>query len=601
MPILLVVTLLGAALVTALTAAPIAVQMRGHPRGLYVLFATEMWERFSYYGLRALLILYLTQHFLLDDGVAAGVYGGFTTLVFLSPLVGGVLADRVLGQRRAIVFGALLLVAGHGLMALDGRPSVQALVYGGASYTISAGHGEQPPSVRIGGAEHAMTFRPDGGLRLAGGSASTALPAVIPRSAFQIKVARRDGLALARLYVALAMVAMGVGFLKPNVSALVGRLYAPGDPRREAGFTLYYYGINVGSFWAALVCAAVGETIGWWAGFGLAAVGMSLGLVTFLLGRRWVVVAPAAESDGAPAPRRGGRLASAAVYLGVLVCLPALSLMLGSVPLTGALLGAGALAVFTYLGRYAVVRCTRAERWKLAQALGLLAGAVVFFTLLEQAGSSLTLFAARNVAMPRVSLPGGSSFTPTPGMAQAFGPGFILILAPILSALWTKLERSGRDPGAGVKFGLGLVQVGLGFLLVAAAAGSHDAAFRLSLWVLAGLYLLHSMGELFVSPVGMAEMTRLSPPLLVSTLMAVWFLATAAAQFLGGFVARAAGTATLAGAAVNPAVALATSTGVFSRLGLAGVAAGMLFIFASAGFSLYTRLSRRTPAGYASV
>ncbi|MGC1304834.1 MAG: oligopeptide:H+ symporter [Caulobacteraceae bacterium] len=573
---LLLVTIVAAVLVTVCTGAPVAAQLRGHPRGLYVLFGIEMWERFSYYGLRTLLILYLTRHFLLDDRAAAGLYGGYTTLVYLTPVIGGVLADRVVGARRAVAFGALLLVAGHGLMTVEGRPAEQALVYRGAQYAVQASGGAgalKAPGVVVAGHVRVLHGLDGGDLAIADARSGDPLPARLRAGEYRFEVLRRDNAAMACLYCALALVAMGVGLLKPNVSALVGQLYAQHDPRRDSGFTLYYYGINLGSFWATLLCAVVGETVGWWAGFGLAALGMTLGLVIFLTGQRWLP--PSAPKAAAERPRGSMRGWG---YAAVLACIPLFWILLQHSPLIGLLLAGGAAAVLGYLAVYARRRCTPAERRNILAALVLVLGAAVFFTLEEQAGSSMNLFAARSVHMPTVHLPGGFGFTMTPGMAQSFPPGFVMIFAPVLAALWAWLERRGRHLGVGIKFALGLGLAGVGFLVLAASAVFHDAGFQVSILFLAFAYMLVSIGELCLSPVGMAEITRLSPPLLVSTLMAVWFLGTASAEYLGGFVAQAAGAETVGGMALNPAHALAGSTHVFGALGWMGVGAGALFL-----------------------
>ncbi len=572
---LLFVTIAAAVLVTLFTGAPVAAQLRGHPRGLYVLFGVEMWERFSYYGLRTLLILYLTRHFLLDDQAAAGLYGGYTTLVYLTPVIGGVLADRVVGARRAVAFGAVLLVAGHGLMTVEGRPAEQALAYQGAHYPVRASTGpgaSTMPAVLVGGRLHGLKGLTGGDLAILGAGPGDPLPARIKAGSYRFEVVKRDGVAMACLYAALALVALGVGLLKPNVSALVGQLYERHDPRRDSGFTLYYYGINLGSFWATLLCAAVGETVGWGAGFGLAAIGMTLGLVVFLVGRRWLP--PPAPTVAATRPGRMGRGLS---YLGVLACVPVFWVMLQHSPFIGLLLAAGAVAVLGYLAVYVQRRCSPAERRNIAIAIVLVLGSVIYFTLEEQGGSSMNLFAARSVQMPAVHLPWGLSFTVTPGMAQSFQPGFVMIFAPILAALWTWLEARGRHVGAGTKFALGLAQAGLGFLVLAASGAAHDAGYQVSILFLALAYLLVSAGELCLSPVGMAQITRLSPPLLVSTMMSVWFLGTASAEYLGGFVAQAAGAQTVGGLALNPAAAMAGSVHVFGVLGWIGVGAGVVF------------------------
>src|SRR4051812_10956585 len=268
-------------IIAAATAVPVFLQLRQHPRGLRILFFAEMWERFSYYGMRGLLIFYLTQHFLFDDKTAAGQYGAYTSLVYLLPLIGGFLADRWLGARKAVAFGALLLVAGHMTMAIEGQPATQILNYHGATYDfrVTGRASARDVKLMVAGQPYGYAPSSDGGLDIQALPATAPLPAHLAKGDYQIAVAKQDPLFKNILYVALALIIMGVGFLKANISAIVGQLYPQGDPRRDPGFTLYYYGINLGSFLASILCGWLGQTVGWWAGFGAAGVGMALGWV----------------------------------------------------------------------------------------------------------------------------------------------------------------------------------------------------------------------------------------------------------------------------------------------------------------------------------
>ena len=282
--------------VTLATAVPVALQLRRHPRGLAILFFTEMWERFSYYGMRGLLIFFLTQQFLMDDKVANAGYGAYTALVYLMPLIGGVVADRLLGTKKAVAFGALLLVAGHMAMAFEGRPAVQVLTYQGAKYEfVAEGRGEdRQVRLKVGEGAYDYAATSDGGLQFKGLPAASPLPSVLPKGAFQLSVRDDNPIFQKIMYLALALIIMGVGFLKANISSIVGQLYPQDDPRRDAGFTLYYFGINIGAFWAAIACGWLGQSVGWWAGFGAAGVGMLLGYVVFLWGQ------PLLEGHGGP-------------------------------------------------------------------------------------------------------------------------------------------------------------------------------------------------------------------------------------------------------------------------------------------------------------
>src|SRR5215213_3530026 len=237
--------------------------------------------------MRGILIFYLTQHLLFDDATAGAQYGSYTSLVYLLPLIGGLLADRWLGTRKAVAFGALLLVAGHLTMAVEGTPAQQTLTYAGQNYPVAAEGRMESRQVRlmVAGQPHEFTATADGGLEVKGLAAGGPLPAVLPKGSYEL-TNKVDPFGRSAFYLAVSLIIMGVGFLKPNISTVVGQLYPQGDPRRDAGFTLYYYGINLGAFWASVLCGLLGETVGWWAGFGLAGVGMAAGWVVFMLGRR---------------------------------------------------------------------------------------------------------------------------------------------------------------------------------------------------------------------------------------------------------------------------------------------------------------------------
>ena len=281
-----IVVLLGI-VVTLATGIPVLLQLlRNHPRGLIVLFFAEMWERFSYYGMRGILIFYLTQHLLFDQATASAQYGSYTSLVYLLPLLGGILADRYLGTRKAVAFGALLLVAGHFTMAYEGKPATQNLVYAGQSYSVATEGRMDGRTARliVGGKPYAFTAAKSGGLEIVSLPADAGLPGVLPAGSFKMETTQ-DKAGVNAFYLAVSLIIMGVGFLKPNISTIVGQLYPQGDPRRDSGFTLYYYGINLGDFWAAVACGLLGQKVGWWAGFGLAGVGMAAGWLAFVLGK----------------------------------------------------------------------------------------------------------------------------------------------------------------------------------------------------------------------------------------------------------------------------------------------------------------------------
>ena len=563
-----IVVLVGI-IITIATGIPVWLQMRNHPRGLKILFFAEMWERFSYYGMRGLLIFYLTQHFLLDDAAANGQYGAYTALVYLTPLIGGVLADRYLGTRKAIVFGAMLLVIGHGLMGAEGDPARQYLVHEGTRYEVVTG---DAPRVVVDGTPYAYAPAPSGGIAIQGLPDSAALPQTLAAGSYDT-VEERDPMFFALFYLALAFIVMGVGFLKPNISTIVGQLYSHGDPRRDSGFTLYYYGINLGAFWATVLCSLLGETVGWWAGFGLAGVGMLAGLVVFVLGKA------ALEGNGEPPdpvklaePVLGPLTREHLIYLGGLVGVVFSWALVQRNEAVGLILTLSSVITLGYIGWYMATKISGRARFDMVLALILVAGAVVFFTLFEQAGSSMNLFADRNTQLPE-------GFTAA--QTQSFNAGFILILAPIFAIAWTWLAKKSLEPDPVVKFGLGLLQVGLGFLVLVWAAGTADADYRMPLIFLGLAYLLHTTGELCLSPVGLSEITKLSVPALVSTMMAIWFLSSSWAHYIAGYIAELAGTETIGGQVVDPRAALETSISVFNMIGWVGVACGVFFFLLS--------------------
>jgi POT family proton-dependent oligopeptide transporter len=605
-----IVVILGV-IVTLATGIPVLIQLlRQHPRGLFILFFAEMWERFSYYGMRGLLVFYLTQHFLFDPKFANSQYGSYTTLVYVLPLIGGIVADRYLGMRKAIAFGALLLVFGHLLMAVEGSPAKETLTYQGQSYAVQATGRMESRDVKliVAGKPYAMGATEKGDLEVKGLPAGSPLPSVLPKGSYE-KTQVRNGLYVNIFYLALSLIIMGVGFLKANISSIVGQLYAQNDPRRDPGFTLYYYGVNLGAFWAAIACGQLGLKLGWNWGFGAAGVGMLLGFLVFTLGR------PLLQGKGEPPnperlakPILGPLNLEYLTYGAAIVGLILVQQLVQHNALVGIALGLSSALVLIYVFFHMFTKCTPVERHRMYLAMVLIGGAVVFWTLFEQAGTSLNMFAANNTNLGLVASPitfellGHQVFMGTEAMlnaappvagrwwidmafgaaqVQSFNAGFILIFAPVFAALWVWLGKMGRDPNPVLKFGLGLLQVGAGFLVIVAAQNLHDSAFRLPLYVLGLTYLLHTTGELCLSPVGLSQITKLSVPVLVSTMMAVWFLSSAAAQYIGGFIASMTTTESVGGQVLDPAASLHTSIGVFLIIGLVAVAVGVVFLILS--------------------
>jgi len=595
-------------IITFATGIPVMLQiLKTHPRGLMILFFAEMWERFSYYGMRGILIFFLTQHFLFDDKMAGSTYGSYTSLVYLLPLIGGLMADRFIGTRKAVAFGALLLVAGHGMMAFEGRPATETLTYAGQTYEIAAEGRGADRSVRIvvDGQKYAFGPSETGGIAVKDLPTGSTLPNVIPEGEYKM-VATRDAAGVNVFYLAVSLIIMGVGFLKPNISTIVGQLYPQGDPRRDSGFTLYYYGINLGAFWAAVLCGYLGQTVGWWAGFGLAGIGMALGWVVFMLGK------PLLQGKGEPPnpaalkkPLLGPINKEWSIYLIAILGVLPIWFMVQRNALVGWVLGLATIASLLFIVYVIVKICkSKAERQRMMLALVLIFGSVVFFTLFEQAGTSLNLFADRNVDLSLTPeafkflgvtvgtpaqlaaagiVPGGLwiDATITAAQTQSFNAGFILIFAPIMAAVWAFLAKRNMDPNPTMKFGLGLIQVGLGFMIVVWGSSMANSAFQMPIVLLGLLYMFHTTGELFLSPVGLSEITKLSMPAVVSFMMAVWFLASSIAQFVGGWIAGLAGTETVGGQVLDPGLALRSSLEIFNLLGLWGMGIGVGFIVIS--------------------
>jgi POT family proton-dependent oligopeptide transporter len=568
--------------ITVATVIPVFLQLRNHPKGMHILFFAEMWERFSYYGMRGILVAYMTQHFLFKDDVAQGQYGAYTSLVYLLPLIGGFLADKYLGTRKAIAFGALLLVAGHLAMAIEQKPVVQTLTYQGQTYEFaSEGRQDQRKTwLVVDGQRYEYGPAEGGGIAVKDLPATAPIPAVLPKDSYQMGEKGKNPLFVNIFYLAMALIIMGVGFLKPNISTIVGQLYPQGDPRRDAGFTLYYFGINLGAFWASILCAGLGATYGWWAGFGLAGIGMALGWIVFVRGRLlFFTPGPAQLPDdvGRPPnpelirkPFLGPINREWFIYLCGIVGVAGVWWLVQREPVVNVALSVASVGIVAYFIYYMVRNCSWIESQRIILALVLVAASTVFFALFELAGSALNQFAERNT-----QLPSDGFVTVTSGQTQSFNAGFILLFAPIFAAMWSWLNKHNRDPGDAIKFALGLMQVGAGFLVLVWGAQYADESARVPLVFLVLLYLLHTTGELFLSPVGLSAMTKLAPAAVVSTMMATWFLASSAAQALAAQVAKLTAQETVGGQVLDPHAALATYVKVFNQIGWTAIFIGI--------------------------
>jgi POT family proton-dependent oligopeptide transporter len=442
----------------------------GHPRGLNTLFFTEMWERFSYYGIRPLLVLFMAAAitdggFGLDRQQASAIVGIYAASVYLASLPGGWIADRWLGLQRSIYYGAILISLGHFAIALS---------------------------------------------------------AIFAKPAF---------------FGGLVLIVMGTGLLKPNISAIVGDLYPEGGARRDAGFSIFYMGINVGAMIAPLITGVLGERVGWHYGFGAAGVGMLLGLITYRIRAPKTLGPLGLLPSGTPEQQRMVRNAT---FVGVgIIALVVLLAMTGRIVINPIAVGARmrdimlAMAVLYFGYLFFFAGLDAAERKRMAVILVLAVFATIFWAAFEQAPTSLNLFAQdftdRNLfgwEMPILWLQSVNSF-------------FVITLAPVFAALWVTMAKRGIDLSSPAKFAFGLLFAGLGFFLMVGAANAviaGGAGTRVAVWWLIGSYLLQTLGELALSPVGLSSMTKLAPRRFVGQMMGVWFLATALGNLIAGLV-----------------------------------------------------------------
>lgn len=562
----------------------------GHPRQLARLFTTEMWERFGFYGMRALLTLYLTKHFLFSDTTTNGLYGGFAALVYLTPLVGGLIADRILGSKRSVKYGAIMMSLGYFVLCFGGETARPHADIAGHRYDVIAENTvDRPTSTGL-----EKRYIVDQGQKLLiKGNADGSVALLAPDGQVARTVAGKDFVTggtrsstfVLLILIGLSLVAVGNGFFKPNLATVVGELYAPGDRRRDAGFTIFYMGINLGSLFSQLLCPFLADAVGWWAGFLLAAIGMAVAwmLIQFDGGR----LAGYGEPPATPAARKaplvyiGGIVAVGAVLLLFQNLLDAKPVEAGSsllayvlaLPLLGKILFASFLVGVPVILVYAWRTGNRAEFEMMVAAMILTTFNTVFWTLFEQAGSSLTLFADRNTDLSIFGL-----FSISAGQTQFFNALFIVALAPLLTILWGKLAARGLEPSIPVKFGVALAGVGAGFLFLVWGAQFAGDDFKVSIWWLVGLYLIHSLAELCISPVGMSMITKLSLARIVGLMMGVWYLSIAMAQYVAGIVAQVASVQTVGGEVTNLKLSLDTYTGVFTVIGWIAVGIGVVLL-----------------------
>lgn len=544
----------------------------GHPKGVFVCFFTEMWERFSFYGMKALLLLYILKYHLFGDDAGYDLLGAYGGLVYAVPVIGGLLADRYLGMRKAVVLGGVLLVLGHLGMAYEGE---QARIVDG--------------------------------------------------------VIVRDEGALQVFYLSLALIIMGVGFLKPNISTIVGKLYAPEDPRRDSGFTLFYAGINVGALFSSLVCAFLGETYGWKYGFGAAGIGMVAGLVVFIWGQKYLY-GHAEPNDPAKLRERVGPLTREWwIYIGSFAgALVVWQLIQNTWTVHGAM-HIIAIALLAWFVWFLVRHCNKVEREQMLALVVLIVGVLIFFTLYEQTYGSWVTFTDRLLTKDLFgSVPG--NYTPgvpwaifalaaspllmvlalrasdrgnaglartavialvvaltialvhdvvlvpqTAGSLTFLGAFFIVVLAPVFSWLWPWLERRGLNPSKPAKMAIGLIFAGLAFvpLILAAQAAGHGVLA--SVWWLVLAYFLLEVGEMCLSPIGLSAVTQLSVARVVGLMMGAFWLATAYSEVLAAQFGKLTSMEVLEGETLDMAVAAAKYGEMFQLLLWIGLGSGVAY------------------------
>ena len=439
----------------------------GHPQGLFYLFFAELWERFSFYGMRALLVLYLSNDLFKDlaEGkeVAYEIYAAYGALVYFTPAIGGMIADRLIGHKNSILLGAILMCIGHFVMAFPNE------------YLF---------------------------------------------------------------YAALGLLIIGNGFFKPNISSMVGGLYKQGDVRRDAGFTIFYMGINVGAFLAPLACGYLGIEIGWHWGFGAAGIGMLAGLIVF-----WRGIKKNIYGDQGHQPKEWqdkkvlGMNVRSLVWVVAFLAVPLFAYLVNqnqlAVPgigmgLLSTLLWALLIAVMIYIVYLMVTKLSKQEAGRIAVVVVLTFFITIFWAFFEQAGSSLTLFAEEQVNLKFLNA----------SQTNSINPGYIMILAIPFSMMWRWLAKKKKNPITPVKFSLAILQLGIGFLFFAISMNYMDEAGMVPMFFLMIGYFFVTTGELFASPIGLSKVTELAPVWLVAFMMGVWFLSSAFAHYIAGGIAK---------------------------------------------------------------
>lgn len=561
-------------------------QLLGHPKGLFVCFFTEMWERFSFYGMKALLLLYLLKHHRFADHQAYLLLGAYAGLVYAVPVIGGLLADRYLGMRKAVVFGGILLCLGHLGMAYEGEAA----------------------SIDAFGGVH------------------------------------RDGFGLTALYLSLSLIVCGVGFLKPNISTMVGLLYPANDPRRDSAYTLYYAGINLGALFASLICGYLGEVYGWRFGFGAAGIGMLAGLSVFVTGQSHLRgLAEPPHPDKLKALTRVGLSTETVIYGGTVLGVLVISALFRLPDLVSTVQYGMLVAWLLWFMWYVKARANPVQRGRMISILFFITFVLFFYALYEQTYASWVTFTDRMLnkdLFPTLVIRDGSKPLPwaivpmvlspfvvayalrqrshrlavaalltlttlgclfiihdvavlpqTAGSLTFLGALFIVLLAPLMSFLWPFLARRGLNPHKTTKCVIGLVLAGLAYLPLVAANDQAAQGHLASVWWLVLAYLILELGEVCLSPITLAAVSELTMPAVAGVMMSGWFLASSVSEQLAALFSSLASVEVQPGMQIHLQEAASKYGPVFHNMVWVGLATAALALALSPVMRRWMRAS----------
>lgn len=478
---------------------PGPITTQGQPKQLYLLFFAEMWERFSFYGMKALLIAYMTSQLNYDDPKAYAILGSYAALVYTMPMFGGFMADRFIGYRRAIMFGGILMTIGHFVLAL---PNDWSFFYG------------------------------------------------------------------------MAFIICGNGFFKPNISSLVGTLYAENDPRRDSGFSIFYMGINIGAALGGALCAYVGTEINWHYGFGLAGIFMFIGLVVFAIGKTSL------GEKGLPPnlaalnkPAFGFIKTEWLIYGGTLLVVPLVVTLFNQYHVMDYIMFGLGIISLTYVF-WIASSLEKAARLKIYAALVMIIFSIVFWAVYEQNAGSMNLLAERNSQMTLFGIN-----LPELAVNNFLPPGWVILLTLIVAPLWPWLSKRGKEPSTPLKFAISFIFLGIGFYVFYLGCRANEATGIIPLWPFVLGYMFIILGELCLSPIGLSMITKLSPVKIVSMMMGIWFFASAIGEFLSGKIGSLMSVPKEILDKNDPVLSLPYYADVIQKIGIGSVIVGIVLIF----------------------